>query len=111
MYMLRSLERSLDPMSHTSYIETQVYSPMRQIHQDISTKSYYAEPAKAYIGKSLCSVFMTSIWYTYNGYVYLQCHNFNQYSLAKSKVRELDAVGALAKGYHNWVAILHSNRT
>jgi hypothetical protein len=51
--MLRSLERSLDPMSHTSYIETQVYSPMRQIHQDISTKSYYAEPAKAYIGKSL----------------------------------------------------------
>lgn len=41
-------------MSHTSYIETQVYSPMRQIHQDISTKSHYAEPAKAYIGKLIC---------------------------------------------------------
>ncbi|CAB3362354.1 Hypothetical predicted protein [Cloeon dipterum] len=51
MVIPKSLERELDPLSHHSYIETNVYSPMRQIHQDISTKSRYAEPAKAYIGR------------------------------------------------------------
>ncbi|KAF4517293.1 hypothetical protein B566_EDAN008627 [Ephemera danica] len=51
MLMIWELEYTPEPLSHDEYIEQRVFSPMRHVHQDISTMSRFNEPARQYIGK------------------------------------------------------------